>query len=348
MSFFQHFLHNPRPGFALALGTLIFTFFVVGLGAFTRLVDAGLGCPDWPGCYGHLLWPNQPDEIAAANRAFPDMPVIAGKAWPEMLHRYAAGLLGLLILALAAVAVWQRKVLGYPFRLPLFLLLLVVWQALFGMWTVTLKLWPQVVTIHLLGGFATLVLLSVLVQRLSTYRWQLNAPVQTRLRRLRPWMFGGIALVAVQVGLGGWLAANYAAFGCPPGEFPACHGSFWPPMDFAQGFNIAQRIGPNYLGGLMDSEARTAIHYAHRAGALAVTLYLLGLAVACLRLNYPPLNSLTHALLAALALQLMLGIGNILLLVPLWLAVAHNLAGALLLALLAALAVQSMQARLEE
>ena len=150
--------HLNKPGFRLAAGATLFAVFVVGLGAFTRLVDAGLGCPDWPGCYGHLLWPNEADEIAVANAAYPDMPVELDKTWPEMVHRYLAGGLGLLILALAAIALRHREKDSYPFRLPLLLLILVIWQAVFGMWTVTLKLWPQIVSIHLLGGFTTLTL----------------------------------------------------------------------------------------------------------------------------------------------------------------------------------------------
>ena len=144
-----------RRGFYLALFSWILAAGVVMLGSFTRLVDAGLGCPDWPTCYGHLTWPDEAHEIVAANQAYPDMPVERGKAWPEMVHRYFAGTLGLFILALSIVAMRHRSVEGYPFRLPMLMLLLVIWQAMFGMWTVTLLLWPQVVATHLMGGFTT-------------------------------------------------------------------------------------------------------------------------------------------------------------------------------------------------
>ena len=339
MSFF---FKNNLPGFRLALMAFVLAFVVVGLGAFTRLVDAGLGCPDWPGCYGHLLWPDQEHEIALANRAFPDTPVIDGKAWPEMVHRYFAGILGLLILAIAVVAVRKRSIQGYPFRQPLFMLVLVVVQALFGMWTVTLKLWPQVVTLHLMGGFATLALLAVLMQRLSGYRWV--APVDTieKLLNLKPWLILGIVVVAVQVSLGGWTASNYAAFACLPGEFPSCQGSYWPDMDFLQGFNILQDIGPNYLGGLLDNEARTAIHYIHRTGALITTVYLLILFFLCLRTGYKPMAKSALFMLVVLAVQVILGVGNVMMAMPLAIAVAHNIVGAVLLAVVSSMTTQSI------
>ena len=338
---------NTLPGFRLTVAAFVLAMGVVGLGAFTRLVDAGLGCPDWPGCYGHLLWPNEEHEIQAANRAFPDMPVIDGKAWPEMVHRYFAGTLGLLILAMAIIALRQRNTPGYPFRQSLLMLVLVIWQALFGMWTVTLKLWPQIVTLHLMGGFTTFVLLSVMIQRLSSYRWVVPGDVHSGLSNLKPWLIGGIVAVAIQVCLGGWIASNYAAFGCGPKEFPTCHGSFWPEMDFAQGFNIMQDIGPNYLGGLLENEARTAIHYAHRLGALVTMVYLGAIFIMCLKLNYKPLSKLATVMLAILVAQVILGITNVMMMIPLSIAVIHNLVGAFLLAAVSALLVQAVKAKVE-
>lgn len=340
MSFFK----NRLPGFRLSLIAFVLAAGVVGLGAFTRLVDAGLGCPDWPGCYGHLLWPDEEHEIVAANEAFPDMPVIDGKAWPEMVHRYFAGTLGLLILAIAMIAVRHRSTEGYPFRQPLFMLVLVIWQALFGMWTVTLKLWPQIVTIHLMGGFTTFVLLAVLVQRLSSYRWVASAHVVDKLYSLKPWLILGIVVVAVQVCLGGWIASNYAAFGCGPKEFPTCHGSYWPEMDLAEGFNIFQHIGPNYLGGLLENEARTAIHYVHRLGALVTSAYLLALFFLCLRAGYSPMSKLAGFMLVVLAAQVLLGISSVMMMIPLSIAVAHNMVGAMLLTAVASMATQSIRA----
>lgn len=339
------FFTNSLPGFRLALVGVVLAAGVVGLGAFTRLADAGLGCPDWPGCYGHLLWPDEEHEIVAANEAFPDMPVISGKAWPEMVHRYFAGSLGLLILALAVIAMKKRNTEAYPFRQPLFMLVLVIWQALFGMWTVTLKLWPQVVTLHLMGGFATLVLLVILAQRLSSYRWVVSEPLLCRLAAIKPWLIGGVVIVAIQICLGGWIASNYAAFGCPPKEFPSCFGSYWPEMDFTQGFNLMQHIGPNYLGGLMDNEARTAIHYVHRLGALVTSVYLIGMALACFKIGYRPLNKLCTLIVTVLIVQVLLGISNVIMVLPLSIAVAHNMVGALLLAVVSSMVAQCIRAQ---
>ena len=338
------FFSSGLPGLRLALISTLLAVVVVGLGAFTRLVDAGLGCPDWPGCYGHLLWPNEAQEIAEANAAFPDMPVDNSKTWPEMVHRYFAGALGLLILAMAIIAFKRRRENDYPYRQPMFMLFLVIWQALFGMWTVTLKLWPQVVSLHLMGGFATFVLLTTMVQRLSHYRWRVNEQSLYEFVRLKPWLITAIVVVAIQVSLGGWVASNYAAFGCPPKEFPACYGSYWPPMDFAQGFNLFQGIGPNYLGGLLDNESRTAIHFVHRLGALVTSLYLIGLALFCYRSGSRQLSKLTHLMLGLLLAQVILGINNVVLVLPLSNAVAHNLVGAFLLAAVSSMLTQTSRA----
>lgn len=331
-------MNVARRGYRLASIATVVAVVVVVLGAFTRLVDAGLGCPDWPGCYGHLIWPDTPHEIARAEAAFPHAPVDTGKTWPEMVHRYCAATLGLLIVGLAFMAVRRRFEPGYPFRLPLFLLLLVVWQGLFGMWTVTLKLWPQVVTIHLLGGFAVLSLLWVLSLRLRNHSWRLPEDQFVQLRRFRPWVVAGIVLLVIQILLGGWTSSNYAAIACP--DFPTCHGSWLPPMDFAQGFNVTQHIGPNYLGGLMENDARVAIHYSHRLGAVLVTLYLLAFCVALLKSSVRLARPVALTILAALVVQLSLGISNVLFFVPLPVAVAHNAGGALLLLAMATLATK--------
>lgn len=341
----KSFFSNPLPGFRLALIGVVLAAGVVGLGAFTRLVHAGLGCPDWPGCYGHLLWPNEEHEIAAANEAFPDMPVIDGKPWPEMVHRYFAGGLALLILAMAVMAIRHRDQENYPFRQPLLMLFLVIWQALFGMWTVTLKLWPQVVTIHLMGGFATFVLMVVMLQRLSRYHWRLPEPQLEKIISLKPWIILGIVIVALQITLGGWVASNYAALACPPREFPTCFGSYWPEMDFVHGFNFAQDIGPNYLGGLLHNEARVAIHYMHRVGALITTAYLIFLAAICFARGFKPLSTLTSVMLALLAVQVILGISNVMMSLPLFIAVAHNVVGAFLLAAVCTMITQCQRAQ---
>jgi cytochrome c oxidase assembly protein subunit 15 len=299
---------------------------VVILGAFTRLKDAGLGCPDWPGCYGHLTWPSSASEVAAAEARFPETPVEHDKTWPEMVHRYFASTLGLMILGIAIFAWRWRTRSSLPLKLPIFLVLLVMVQGAFGMWTVTLKLWPQVVTAHLLGGFATASCLWLLVLRLSPWR-----PLPQVPPALKKMGFAGLLLVIAQIALGGWTSSNYAAIACP--DLPTCHGVWWPPADYVQGFNIFQHVGPNYLGGLLDNHARTAIHFAHRLGAFTVTLVLLILAVGLWRLGRPG-RILAAILILALAVQVSLGISNVHWALPLPVAVAHNAFGLILLLVL--------------
>lgn len=314
-----------KPGYRLAQFATCLALLVVLLGAYTRLTHAGLGCPDWPGCYGFISVPQTETQLAHAELHYPQTPVEAQKGWNEMIHRYFAGSLGLLIVALAIVALRKRDELEQPFKLPLLLVAVVIAQAAFGMWTVTLKLWPQVVTGHLLGGFTTLSLLFLLTLRLSG-RWPPLTAVPPHLRQLAAF---GLLLVIAQVALGGWVSSNYAAVACV--DFPTCHGQLWPEMDYANGFHLSQHIGPNYLGGQLDSDARTAIHMTHRLGALLVTLALLLLAW---RLRAAGLSKLTGVLLLALALQITLGVSNVLLHLPLAVAVAHNAGGALLLLVL--------------
>lgn len=310
-----------KPGYRLACLATLLALLVVMLGAYTRLTHAGLGCPDWPGCYGFIGVPKSEAQLAHAEANFPHAPVEAEKGWNEMIHRYFAGSLGLLILGLAVHALRHRGLPGQPLRLPLLLLAVVITQAAFGMWTVTLKLWPQVVTAHLLGGFATLSLLFLLCLRLSG-----AFPLQRFSAGLQRLALLGLLLVIGQIALGGWVSANYAAVACA--DVPTCHGEWWPAMDFANGFHLTQHIGPNYLGGQLDSEARTAIQVSHRIGALLVSLVLLLLAW---RLRAEGLGRLAGLLLLALALQVSLGLSNVLLQLPLAVAVAHNLGGALLL-----------------
>ncbi|MDX9873974.1 MAG: COX15/CtaA family protein [Spongiibacteraceae bacterium] len=318
-----------KPGYRLALAGCVLAMVVVGLGAFTRLVDAGLGCPDWPGCYGHLLWPIQEHHVAAANEAWPDMPVEHDKTWPEMVHRYFASALGLLAIVLVGLALRHRPRPAQPLQLPVVLLAFVILQGMFGMWTVTLRLWPQVVTAHLLGGFTTFALLWLLALRLGNQRWLLADKPLVAVGRLRPWALLGLAVVIGQVFLGGWTTSNYAAVACP--DFPTCQGAWVPTMDFAHGFNIFQQIGPNYLGGTMANEGRMAIHYSHRLGAIVTLVYILFLCVRLWRIAEPGSRRLAGVLALIMLLQLALGIGNVVLHFPLWIAVAHNLGGALLL-----------------
>jgi cytochrome c oxidase assembly protein subunit 15 len=311
-----------KPGYRFALFATLLAVVVVMLGAYTRLSHAGLGCPDWPGCYGFIGVPMSEHTQTLAEARFPEAPVEVAKGWYEMVHRYFAGSLGLVILGLAVQALRRRNEAGQPLKLPLFLLGLVIVQAAFGMWTVTLKLWPQVVTAHLLGGFATLSLLFLLCLRLSG-----RAAAVPRLpASLRSLAALGLLLVIGQIALGGWVSSNYAAVACV--DLPTCHGEWWPAMDFANGFHLTQHIGPNYLGGQLDSDARTAIHMTHRLGALLLSLVLLLLAWRLKRNGLPRLAAL---LLLALTVQIGLGISNVVLHLPLLVAVAHNLGGALLL-----------------
>ena len=314
-----------KPGFRLALFATLLAVVVVLLGAYTRLTHAGLGCPDWPGCYGFIGVPMSEHKQTLAEARFPEAPLEVEKGWNEMVHRYFAGSLGLVILGLAVQALRRRGEPGQPLKLPLLLLGVVIAQAAFGMWTVTLKLWPQVVTAHLLGGFTTLSLLFLLTLRLSG-----ALPVLPGIPRyLRGLAALALALVIGQIALGGWVSSNYAAVACV--DLPTCHGEWLPAMDFANGFHLTQHIGPNYLGGQLDSEARTAIHISHRIGALLVTLVLLVLAW---RLRTAGQGRLAAVLLLALATQVSLGISNVLLHLPLTVAVAHNGGGAALLLVL--------------
>ncbi len=313
---------SDRRYFLLVGLAAVLAFCVVLLGAYTRLSDAGLGCPDWPGCYGHLTVPEATHEIAAANRAFPQRELEAPKAWKEMIHRYFAGTLGLLVLVIAVVS-WRRHRAdpSRPLWLPLFLLLLVVFQAALGMWTVTLLLKPAIVAAHLLGGFATFALLTLLALR----SWPGGLPTW----RGGPRALAALALLVVvaQISLGGWTSTNYAALACT--DFPTCQGRWWPEMDFGEAFRIWRGAGVNYEYGVLDTPARTAVHVTHRIGAL-ITLLVVG--ALALRLLRQRVTRVAGALLGLLLLtQLSLGIANVLLHLPLPVAVAHNAVAALLL-----------------
>lgn len=323
---------QKKMGYRWAVLATALCLCVVVLGAFTRLVDAGLGCPDWPGCYGHLTWPKSTESVERAEALFPESPVEHDKTWPEMVHRYFAGTLGLVILGLT-VAMWRfadrAPTMHYPRWHATGLLALVVLQAAFGMWTVTLKLWPQVVTAHLLGGFGTLALLWLLSLRLQNRPWCLSSNSHRRLVGMRPLIWVALVVVVIQIALGGWTSSNYAALACT--DFPTCHGEWWPAMDFLRAFNFAQGVGPNYLGGLLEGDARTAIHVSHRIGALMVTLVLLVLLSRLCQITARPARRLCSVIGLLLVVQVALGVSNVLASLPLTVAVAHNAVGALLL-----------------
>ncbi|HET8710319.1 MAG TPA: COX15/CtaA family protein [Spongiibacteraceae bacterium] len=320
---------NRKPAFLLALIASVLAFVVVGLGAFTRLSHAGLGCPDWPGCYGHVWAPDEGHEVDQANAAYPDMPVQLDKTWPEMVHRYFAGSLVVLTVAILILAIKHRHKPAQPLKLPIFILAFILLQAAFGMWTVTLKLWPQVVTAHLLGGFTMLSLLWLLTLRLNNQGWQINDRDVGKVAGLRLWVVFGLIIAVMQITLGGWTTSNYAALACP--DFPTCHKQWLPDVDFAAGFNIFQHVGPNYLGGIMDNTARVAIHFMHRMGALITTVYILVLAARMFAMGLVETRRMGRVLLVVLAVQISLGISNVVFGLPLAIAVAHNLTGAVLL-----------------
>lgn len=296
---------------------------VVALGAYVRLSDAGLGCPDWPGCYGVLSVPQSQEEIARAQQAFPDKPLEEHKAWKEMIHRYAAGTLGLLILGLSILG-WQAgKLLQVSPWLLAILLGVVIFQALLGMWTVTLLLKPAIVTAHLLGGMCTLALLIWITHR----HWRASThPPRVSVLSLF-WIRGAVLVVLAQIFLGGWTSSNYAALACT--DFPACHGELVPEMDFSTAYHWVRELGQGIDGEPLTLPALTAIQWTHRLGALVTLAYLgvLGFFLLGLRqLRKPAL-----IMLLILASQIGVGIANLVLHLPLALAVAHNFGAALLL-----------------
>jgi len=307
------FVRLARFGAVLALA-------VVMLGAWVRLTDAGLGCPDWPGCYGRLVVPDAATPAHELGAEF-TRPLEAGKAWREMIHRYLASTLGLVCLALAAIAWRNRRDPRQPWRTPVALVALVIFQGLLGMWTVTLLLKPIVVVAHLLGGFATLVLLFSLGQWRSV-----RVPAPTfGLRRLG---LAAAAALVLQIFLGGWTSANYAALACP--DFPTCQTQWWPAIaDFDEGFVLWRGLGIDYEGGVLDHPARVAVHFTHRLGAILATALV---ALLGWRLVREPATRLDGAAVVALLLaQLSLGVSIVWFGVPLPVAVLHNGVAALLL-----------------
>ena len=316
---------------ALTVLTLFLTFDLTLFGAFTRLTDSGLGCPDWPGCYGNASPVGARHEIAMAQSAQPTGPVTHSKAWVEMVHRYLATGVGVLILALAG-ATWavrrrQRRVPPAPADgehatlsawWPALTLVWVCLQGAFGALTVTWKLFPAIVTLHLLGAVVLLVLLCIQAVR---YRQaaadRLPTPVSPALRN---GLIATSALLLLQIALGGWVSTNYAVLACT--QFPTCQGSWWPPMNFAQGFEIWRHLGVTGSGVPLDFSALTAIHYVHRLMAYAV-FAALGVLAWQLR-RTPPLRPQAHWLAGLALLQLATGLGNVLLGWPLVAAVLHT------------------------
>ncbi len=322
----------------LTFFSLFLAAVVIILGAYTRLTDAGLGCPDWPGCYGNLTVPLSEEKVAQANAAYPERPVEAFKAWNEMVHRYFAGTLGLCVLAIAVIAVRNRGK-GTPVKLPLFLLGLITFQAALGMWTVTLNLLPVVVMGHLLGGFTVLSCLFILYLRLKQRDVQLQQNVdvssevlaqkQNGQSRLKGFALIGVGVLVVQIALGGWTSANYAALACT--EMPICEAGWQSRLDFAGAFSVPD--AENYEFGAHDYGERVTMHIVHRAGALVTFAYLLALGLSVLRAsNTTGLQKrIATFMLGALSVQVALGISNIVFMLPLGVAVMHNAVAAVLL-----------------
>lgn len=373
----------------LALLGAILAFGVVMLGAFVRLSHAGLGCPDWPVCYGHLAWPTAEEHIAEANEAFPERPVEVEKAWKEQVHRFLAATLGMIVFVLALVASWRVRPHRYllfgaaaaaaagivtymkgwipiasvlsvlSIVLPLYgmfawrrghedgwrarhtagLLALIIVQAMLGMWTVTLLVKPIIVTAHLLGGMATFVLMWLLYLR---DRGTLKVNEDRRHTGVRRLALVAVAAVVLQIFLGGWTSTNYAALACP--DFPTCQTQWVPPMDFGEGFTLWRGLGVDYEGGVLDNDARVAVHYTHRLGAILVLLvagFLVLRIRAVTRASTSDADAKLRLLGAAVGLlligQIVLGISVVKFALPLWLATAHNGGAALLLASLTTL-----------
>jgi len=310
----------------IALFSVLLALVVIVLGAYVRLSHAGLGCPDWPGCYGHLVGvPESTAEIDSANQAYPERAVEAGKAWKEVIHRYFAAALGLLILLLAILAIKNRKQPGQAVWLPIILVGLVIFQALLGMWTVTLLLKPVIVMLHLLGGLTIVALLWWLVLKSSDH------PVAAKNKNITRVLVLGLILLLGQIILGGWTSTNYAALACP--DFPTCQGKWWPETDFKEAFVFWRGLGQNYEFGVLDNPARTAIHLSHRMFAIVVGVFWLFLLLRVKKRsadssNMHQLASITLLLLLA---QIALGVSNVVMKLPISVAVMHNGGAALLL-----------------
>lgn len=306
----------------LARVACVLAFTVIVLGAYTRLSDAGLGCPDWPGCYGNLIVPEQ---VEQANEAYPERPLEHAKAWKEMVHRYAASSLGLLILIMAFLS-WTKTSLSNMRLFSTALLLLVIFQGMLGMWTVTLLLKPVIVLSHLIGGLSILSLLYWTVLRQQSLQ---GAAINTGNTTLLPLVIVGMVILGLQISLGGWTSSNYAALACP--DFPTCQGVWWPNMDFNEGFILWRGLGVDYEGGVLHGSARTAIHMAHRIGAVITFLTILTVAVQAIRSGIKNIKLTGLIVLIILIAQVSLGIANIKFYLPLSVAVAHNGVAALLL-----------------
>lgn len=309
--------------------TVVLALCVVMLGAYTRLTNAGLGCPDWPGCYGHMVLPAGDKAFNSAQRQFPDSPIEVKKAWTEMTHRYLAGTLALLIFvtgfALIARHFKDRESMTrIPLQLPITLMVLVIFQAALGMWTVTMKLLPVVVMGHLLGGILVFSLLSRL-------RLQMSEVKPANLPSWRLWVGLAVVILFCQIALGGWVSANYAGIACV--GFPQCNGLWMPRLHLSEGFNLFSPAGVNYQGGALDTDARVSIQFIHRIGAIITAGYIISLSTLLLRrVTNRAMRTVVWTALLLVVTQFLLGVMNVMYLLPIKIAVAHNGVAAMLMA----------------
>ena len=305
----------------LSLFGICLAFVVIALGAWTRLVDAGLGCPDWPGCYGFVVFPTNEAEIALAESRYPTFPYDINKAIPEVVHRYFAAALGFLAIIMVYYSFKQNENKNIR-RWTVGLLIFICLQGLFGYLTVSLLLLPLIVTGHLFGGFTTLTLFFLIFLMSGKF----SILEKMKIPKLKTIAIIALVVLIFQIFLGVWTSTNYASLACA--DFPTCQGSYMPEMDFKNGFNLKQEVGPNYLYGLLDNPSRVAIHYSHRVSAILVTIVFLVLISKLWFSNAAPLASTLGVLLLT---QISLGIINVVYVLPLYVAIAHNLVAALLL-----------------
>ena len=305
----------------LSLFGICLAFVVIALGAWTRLVDAGLGCPDWPGCYGFVVFPTNEAEIALAEARYPTFPYDINKAIPEVVHRYFAAALGFLAIIMIYYSFKQNENKNIR-RWTIGLLIFICCQGLFGYLTVSLLLLPIIVTAHLFGGFTTLTLFFLIFLMSGKF----DILEKMAIPKLKTIAGIALAVLLFQIFLGVWTSTNYASLACA--DFPTCQGTYMPEMDFKNGFNLNQEVGPNYLYGLLDNPSRVAIHYSHRVSAILVAVVFLILISKLWFSNAAPLASTIGILLLT---QISLGIINVVYVLPLYVAIAHNLVAALLL-----------------
>lgn len=326
----------------LAVITVLITAVVVALGAWTRLSDAGLGCPDWPTCYGSITVPLSETAIARAQELYPEQPFIAAKAWPEMIHRHFAKTIGLLCILMAGFAIYAaRREKEVPVKHAVFLLLLVCLQGAFGAWTVTMKLFPPVVTGHLLFGFATFTTMFLLALRLSPF---LRSTGNVAARGLLPLTVLALLVLVLQIALGGWTASNYAATVCL--ELPVCQDGWTQWLDFYEAFAIHTYAGTTFeFAPHLDAAAKLTIHVSHRLGAMLTAAILLLLVLFLLARGAGRYRRFAWLLLLVLSVQVGLGVSNIVFHLPLAVAVAHNVVALLLLQVLVALTFSLSQER---